>query len=541
MIVDALSLPHGKTISSDICIIGAGIAGIPIANEFINSGVSVVVVESGGLEPNAKMQSLNVGKNIGVPYYDLDQTRARAFGGTSHMWKCELGNSKLGVRLMGLDELDFKERDWVPNSGWPFTKKELDPFYKRAHTFCEIGPYTYSLEDWKDSLPDANVPLLNSESNIVTRIFQFARREVWFEKYRKVFDNAQNVTAYINATVLNIAAIESGKEISGLDAGTIDGKRFRFNAKTYILAVDAIEAARLLLHSNSTHHNGMGNLHDNVGRYFMERPHIWTGYIIPFKKELFNRIGLYKVHTVNGTPIMGKLALRPEIQEKERLLNFVTSIHPMNKNLVPQNVLKFKRVISNIRRGKISSATLKETIINFPAIPGHILKRIRRKIDKKYNYYLQQPNVFVLNPMSEQIPNPESRVMLINERDLFGQNRVSLKWQLTAQDINSIRRSQMLMRSELIKYGIGELVVELQDDSIPPRIHGGWHNMGTTRMHKEQKNGVVDANCRVHDMSNLYIAGPSVFPTGGYANPVLTTIAMSIRLADHLKTMRKLI
>jgi choline dehydrogenase-like flavoprotein len=538
VIIDANSLPDGKLVTSDLCIIGAGIAGLPVAYAFLDTGVSVTIVESGGLEPNATMQSLNTGKNIGVPYYDLDQTRARAFGGTSHMWTCELGNAKLGVRLMGLDEMDFEKRDWVPNSGWPFTKNELDPYYIKAHEFCEIGPYSYSVNDWRDALPAEDIPLLPDENTVTTRIFQFAGKELWYKKYKDVFEKARNISTYINATVLNIAAAESGNVIDHLEAGTPEGKRFRFKPKWYILAAGAIEAPRILLLSDSVHHNGLGNLYDNVGRYFMEHPHIWTGYIVPSSDKILNRIGLYKVHTVRNTTIMGKLALNHEIQRKEKLLNFVTSIHPMNKSFIPEGMLKFKKLIGAFIRGRISPENVVQAIHNLPDVGTQITRKVRRKIDRKYNYKLNQPNVLVMNPMAEQIPNPDSRVTLNNDRDMFGQNRVNLKWQLTSQDINSIRRSQQIMKSELKKHGIGDLVIELTDDSIPRRIHGGWHNMGTTRMHVDPKSGVVDQNCKVHGLSNLYIAGPSVFPTVGCANPVLTSIAMSFRLADYLRKNR---
>jgi len=141
-----------------------------------------------------------------------------------------------------------------------------------------------------------------------------------------------------------------------------------------------------------------------------------------------------------------------------------------------------------------------------------------------------------MNPMSEQIPNPESRVLLGSDKDIFGQERVELAWRLTSQDISSIRRSQELLGAEWRRYGLGELVVQLTDDSLPANIHGGWHHMGTTRMNDNPKQGVVDRNSRVHGIANLYIAGASVFPTVGCANPVLTLIALSLRLSEYLKT-----
>jgi choline dehydrogenase-like flavoprotein len=538
MIIDAQKIDNEKVIESDICIVGAGVAGIALACEFLDTRYSVTIVESGGLEPNTRMQSLNAGKNTGVPYYDLDRARIRAFGGTSHSWHCELGGAQLGVRLIGLDEIDFEKRDWVPNSGWPFSKRELDPYYEKAHRFCKIGPYSYELELWKNLLPAEDRPLLNSDTPVQTKIFQFAQKELWYEKYREVIQDSKNITAYINATVLNVITGESGRITEHLEAGTNDGKRLRFRAGKYILAPGGIETPRLMLLSNTTHHKGLGNQHDKVGRYFMEHPHIWSGYIVPSRRDLINRINLYKVHSVHQTPVMGKLALSAETQRKERLLNFTTSIHPVNKTFVPEGVVELKKFVNGIRGMQIGGSSfrhLTQAVKNIPDLLGHGYRKFRRTVDRRYKQFLREPNVLILNVMAEQVPNPESRVVLNNERDLFGQNRVSLNWHLTSQDINSIRRSQHLLGEELKGHGIGELIVELKDDSVPPDIHGGWHHMGTTRMHTDPKSGVVDENCRVHGIANLFIAGASVFPTVGYANPVLTTIALSMRLADYLK------
>jgi choline dehydrogenase-like flavoprotein len=537
MIIDSHDLPDGKTITSDICIVGAGVAGIALANEFLNLPYTVTIIESGGLEPNIRTQSLNMGKNIGVPYYELDQSRTRAFGGTSHHWCCELGGPQLGVRLIGLDEIDFEKREWVPNSGWPYPKRELDPYYEKAHAFFEIGPYTYNVNDWKHCLPEIDIPLFPPDHIVETKIFQFAKKELLYHKYREVIDRAKNVITYINATVLNIDTNESGREVSGLQAGTIDGRRFRFQAGRYILAAGGIEIPRLLLLSNNLHRNGLANEYDNVGRYFMEHPHIWTGYIIPANVDLFNKINLYKVHNVNNTAVMGKFTISADLQRQEKLLNFTTSIHPSNMFFVPDGVLQLKKTMSNLKRGRFSRTDRKQlsyALRKLPNVFTHAYRKLRRTIDRGFRHRQNMSNVLLLNPMTEQIPNPESRVTLGPERDLFGQNRVHLNWQLTSQDINSIRRSQNILGTELKKYGIGELVIELADDSIPHGIHGGWHHMGTTRMDNDPKKGVVDQNCRVHGLSNLFVAGASVFPTVGYANPVLTTVALTMRLADHL-------
>ena len=143
--------------------------------------------------------------------------------------------------------------------------------------------------------------------------------------------------------------------------------------------------------------------------------------------------------------------------------------------------------------------------------------------------------MFRLNHMTEQIPNPNSRVNLIDECDILGRKRVQLDWRLSSIDVRSIIRAQEIIDEELRRAKLGRLQIELKDDTPPHNLHGGYHNMGTTRMHIDPKKGVVNENCQVHGVSNLFIAGPSVFPTGGYSNPVLTIVALSLRLADYVK------
>ena len=139
----------------------------------------------------------------------------------------------------------------------------------------------------------------------------------------------------------------------------------------------------------------------------------------------------------------------------------------------------------------------------------------------------------------EQAPNPNSRVMLSDQKDALGVPRIKLDWQLTALDKRSIRQLYETLGQEAGRQRIGRIQLQdwlLEDEPMwPPYLGGGWHHMGTARMHEDPKQGVVDAQCKVHGLSNLYVAGSATFPTAGAANPTLTLIAMALRLSDHLK------
>jgi choline dehydrogenase-like flavoprotein len=543
MIVDARSLPQNETIETEICIVGAGPAGITLAREFINEEFRVCLLESGGLEPDKVTQSLYWGESVGHPYYPLDTARARFFGGTSHYWHIAIGDNRLGVRLRPLDEIDFEEREWVPYSGWPFGRSHLDPFYERAQSICQIGPFTYNVEDWEDPVKTPRLPFVNDR--VKTTIFQFGSRDLFFSEYRDEITRADNITTYLHANVINIETTETAQSVSRVRVACLEGNKFCVSAKLFILAMGGIETPRLLLLSNNVQSAGLGNQNDLVGRFFMEHPHLWSGIFIPSDPNIFSSTALYKVHTGNKVPIMGKLTLTEEVLRREKLLNYCVSIHPKlwpnlrHQITASKGVDSLKVLCSAISHGNIPddfSKHVGNVITDIGGIATNVQKKVMRTLEREFKRS-KKSKVFHLNHMAEQAPNPNSRVTLIGERDALGQNRIQLDWQLSPIDVRSIIRAQEIIDEELRRAGLGRLHIELHDETPPPDLHGGWHHMGTTRMHVDPKKGVVNENCRVHGISNLFIAGSSVFPTGGYANPVLTTVALVIRMADHIKKL----
>lgn len=280
MILDATNIEFNSAIKADVCIIGAGPAGITIARELIGTKFNVVLLESGRRAPDEKTQQLNTGKNVGQPYYDLHEARARAFGGTSHKWHLKLGDGQEGIRLRGLDKIDFEKRRWVPNSGWPFTKDELDSYYKRAHEIFKIGPYNYNVEDWEEI--DSSQVFFNESNIIDTTVFQFAKKNIFYNEYSYEIEKAKNITTYLNSTVLNITANENAAKIKKVVVATSDKKEFTVEASLFILATGGLENPRLLLLSNNVMKCGLGNQNGLVGRYFMEHPPFMEWNFFPF-------------------------------------------------------------------------------------------------------------------------------------------------------------------------------------------------------------------------------------------------------------------
>ena len=550
MIIDSRSLPANETIETDVCIIGAGTAGITLAREFIGQEFKVCLLESGGLKPDQETQSLYWGKNIGHPYFSLDTARSRYFCGSSNRWWITLGDNCFGARMRPLDEIDFEKRDCVPYSGWPFRKSHLEPFYERAQAICKIEPSTFDVNYWENPEKTPRLPL--NEDRVKTVIFKFGSQEPFTNNYPQEVIQAGNIVTHLYANAIEIETDDTTRTVTRLRVACLQGNKFSVSAKIFILAMGAIEIPRLLLLSNKKQSSGLGNQHDLVGKFFMEHLHFWSGIFVPTNQNIFKSTALYNnIHRINNVPILGKLALSEELIHREKLLNYVTALvptiamysslaHVFYPSIVSESVRSFRALRSQIFGGKLSKDVgkyLKNIINDIDNIKTTANHNIKRRLIRTFNK--KKIKFFRLESMSEQIPNPESRVILSTDCDLLGQNCVHLDWRLSPIDIQSAIRTQEILDQELRNAGLGRLYIELNDETPPEVITGGWHHMGTTRMHVDPKRGVVDENCLVHGISNLFIAGPSVFPTSGYANPILTIVALTVRLAEHIKKLMK--
>jgi choline dehydrogenase-like flavoprotein len=530
MVIDARAEDTGAVVEADVCIVGGGVAGITLAREFIGTPFEVCLLESGGLQQDAETQSLSAGENVGYPYYPLEAAGARCLGGSSALWHTPAGDHSVGARMRPLDPIDFEERDWVPFSGWPFRRCDLDPYYERAQALGRISPASYDVQDWAN--PDT-CPTVPFGDDVQTIVYKVCRQDLFTRAYRGEVSRAANVTTCLHANVLEIDASDMADHVTRLRARTVKGNELLVSARIYVLAAGGIETPRLMLLSNRQRPAGLGNQHDLVGRFFMEHLHFWSGMLVLPETHCFDGTAFYNdVHTVKDVAVIGKLALSERVLRRERLLNHNIQLIPDRRpdpftyrGLDERPKESFKALL----RGDVSGigAHLRNVVSGWDDLARAAVRRLRAAPSPR--------PVFVFANMTEQIPNPDSRVTLGRDLDAFGQPRARLDWKIAQQDISSAIRTQEIIGSALEKIGWGDFHRDLVEAVPPEGTHGGYHHMGTTRMHAHPTQGVVDPNCCVHGIDNLYIAGPSVFPTGGYANPVLTTLALSLRLADHVK------
>ena len=331
---------------------------------------------------------------------------------------------------------------------------------------------------------------------------------------------------------MELVADESGKHIDHVEVAGLWTSAFTVRARNFVLATGGIENARLLLVSRRHNHAGLGNQRDLVGRYFMEHPHIRSGVLIPDVDDLVDRIGLYSRHRGNGSQIIGMLTLSPQTLRKEGILNTAVSLSPSDEVRVSDTFRSMAIVVGALKkRRRPSDGLLRAHLSNVVSRPVQSVRTVATQTGRA----ARNRRVMQLTIHAEQSPNPSSRVSLSAELDPLGFPRARLDWQLNDLDYESVRRTQEIIDEAVQQSGIGRVEKKLGTERPPAAIRGQWHHIGTTRMHADPLQGVVDPDCRVHSLANLYVAGSSVFPTGGYANPTTTIVAMALRLADHLK------
>lgn len=524
MFIDAREVPDTTTVATEVCIVGAGAAGITLARELSDTPFRVCVLESGGFEYAPDTQDLYAGRSIGVPYGELDATRLRYFGGTTNHW---------GGWCRPLEPIDFEHREWIPYSGWPFSKQALDPFYRRAQTVCQLGSYRYDAAFLEEAASYNRLLPLDPE-RVATIAWQFSPPTRFGQTYRHELASARNLSVYLNANVVNLETNDSARKLTRVSVATLTGNRLFVEPKILVLSAGGIENARLLLLSNDREIAGLGNRHDLVGRFFMEHPSFYSGVIMPSERDsTFWSAYLSDWASSETGPrpeVYGGLSLSRTVQERERLLGYSASLH-IAPQVRPEGWQALKRLLRPVWGGEISDdlvSDLRRVLADLDEIVAAAYQKLRPE---------RPVEMLQIHNAAQQAPNPDSRVSLDEQRDPLGLPRPRLDWRLTALDKYTIRRSQEILAGELGRAGLGRLKLELPKDDTtwPSDLHYGNHHIGTTRMSDDPKWGVVDGNCCVHGIDNLYVAGSSVFPTSGYAPPTLTIVALALRLADHIK------
>lgn len=536
MIEDLRQLPPDSTITADICLIGAGAAGITIAQELAGSALRVCMVEGGGAQYEyQESQQLYAGNSVGVPVA-LEAGRLRFLGGTTNHW---------GGRCAPLDEQDFRQRDWIPHSGWPIDRAELDRYYVRARQVAGFSSPWLSDPDTLSylnvTLPAFNQQWLQPFLWHFTPVMKDAPAWHWATAYGPLLQQSSNIRTLLHANFAAFTTSADRTRVRSLTVRSMNGVSARIDAAKFVVCCGGIENARLLLLAAEANSGGFGNNNDLVGRFFMQHPRgpaalIVSPGLMARTQEQFN-ILLGR----DGLVVEVGLTLAPQLQQQERLLNCSGVLRyqgdPDSGVAVAQDIWR------SLQSGKWPP-DIGDKVGRVAGDFGDVLRGLEHRIAAGHSMDLEgsqgipsRSAILLLD--LEQAPNPDSRITLAADRDALGLRRVQANWQLGEMERRTAARFASVVGAEFARLGIGRCRLEpwLQDDQLPmgTALAETYHYIGTTRMADDPSAGVTDRNCAVHGMQNLFVAGSSVFPTAGQANPTLTIVALAVRLADHLK------
>lgn len=526
MITDLHSLEHSSKIDVDVCIIGSGASGITIARELIDSGLSVLLVESGGLQYDQPTQDLYKAENICFKQFPLETTRLRFLGGTTNHW---------GGMCRPLDEIDF-ERNYENMSSWPFSKKELMPYYHKAQKVCELGEFIY--DRYKTELDfSEDFPLHDKNKKFSPIFFQRSPPTRFGERYREQLEAASNVHVLLNANIKELEESPQGNEVTSAWVSTLSGTQAKIKAKKFILSAGGLENARILLLSNKKNKAGIGNQHDLVGRSYMDHIGAYIGKAL-FKNPIDVNTIFFQEKKVRDAQLGAFLAPSNELIKQHKCGNFRLHFTPGTEaDLSIEELKSIVQDISNLNWPDNIISKLSNLISNADTLSNLAYKNIFDTSDQlfKTNYKKSGQLCNVLVNM-EQSPNYQSRITLGDKLDALDLPLLRFDWQLSENETHTLDIAIREFTSMLGHSRAGRFKMSSQVAEGKPEYSISCHHSGTTRMSDDPSKGVVNKDCRVHGIENLYVSGSSVFPTTGWANPTLSIVALSIRLADTIKS-----
>ena len=534
MIIDGRAIPDGAEREADVCVVGSGPAGLFLSERLAeNTSLSVAVLESGDLDFDPDIQRLAEGEVAGQRYFPLIETRIRQFGGTSWSW---------GGILSELDAIDFEDRPWVSDSGWPLRQEDLKPYVRSALDACGFsGGDNRPVSRWLEAGELPTGPSLRLESvhgsDMDTTTVNYLGPIRFGRTRRDYFARSSGITLYLRSSVTELRTRPQSSAVAAASVASVGGHRWSMKARVFVLAAGGIENPRLLLASRATSERGLGNSSGMVGRYFMEHPRMTDRVWLP--KEARTSDDLLPI-AADGLHF-GRIRMPDERQRRERLLNYYANLYVGFAGQEGPQWESVRRMAISMRRPWNESPFLQDArggpmgfyLSDFGRAMRHPVKTAVSAVGGA----LRLPRLrryITIDSSIEQPPRADNRVVLDTRRDRLGVPLPKLHWTVGESVRETYEKGFQMILDHLASRIPGLSEQRIVRGAWPDDIHATWHHIGTTRMAADPKNGVVDPNCRVHDLENLYVAGSSVFPTGGATAPTLTIIALACRLADHL-------
>ncbi|KQP49958.1 FAD-dependent oxidoreductase [Pseudorhodoferax sp. Leaf274] len=507
-------------IQADVCIVGGGAAGVTLAVTLARPDLKVVLIESGSLQLEGETQQLYNARQTGLRYYNMAACRLRYFGGTTNHWSGYCREN---------DPIDYEGRPDMGVPAWPITYDEISPYVKKAISVmrlpaAEFDPFVKAA---RHGVPRER--LIDSMSDdFETKVFQIVPKRRIHDLHGEALAAQGALDIYLHANVTHLQLNPQANRVVSATVKTLGGTASVVKAKAFVLCAHAVENARLLLASNDVMPMGIGNRSDHVGRYFMEHANVQSGLLFPSAKFPV----LYNYRWATRYDTNANLGFSAKAMRREKLLQYYCRFVPIPLDQTMEGA--YGHLIGDFwSRGSLATIEALKTVAgDMPGAARFITSRLRDGVPPVAAYELDH--------RIEQAPNPDSRVTLGPARDALGVPEVVLHWALNDLDYHTFSRGQELMRESVERLGLGRVEAPpLTPERIRESVKGHFHHIGTTRMSARPEDGVVDRDCRVHGVGNLYVGGSSIFTTAGYSGPTMMIVAFALRLAEHLQTTWK--
>lgn len=522
---------HGEGFSPDsglwdLCIVGAGAAGLALAAEFLGTSSAVIVLESGLWDADPLDSKLNELCSEGLRHDGWREGRLRGLGGTTRAW---------GGQLVPMMASELQERPWIPGSGWPLTLEQLDPYYRRVEQLLktEGPPYDQTnFERLRIKAPEFD------RQDLRIRFSQWTAlgRRNFAVRWRRQLEKSRNVTVLLDATAMAVRCPGRASHCESVEVRSRSGAHASIHARAFVIASGGLETARLLLASPLPAGGSVANSSGLVGRYFQDHVSFIAGTIRPAQRRTVQ--ALFDPRYAGGTMFSVKVEPTERAMRSNRWLHAMAHVAFQ----IPDALgwMEVRRILRSIQAGRLEVPSLDEALAMLRGA-GELTRLVLARALSNRRRSPDAGSILLLVDC-EQAPNPDSRVYLDHAggEDPFGMPRLRLDWRLSELEHRTLTGFARRVAQEFERLGLGQVELARDPDfalrDCPGAARDIFHHMGTTRMSLAPSGGVTDPNLRCHDVDNLYIAGPSVFPASGVANPTFTAVALTLRLADHLKS-----
>ena len=441
MIYD-LERPNGSPPSqSSVCIVGAGAAGISLAVELAKQGVSVHLLESGGLHGEPATQALYESEVSGLRHNGIHTGRFRVLGGTTTQW---------GGQILELDDQDFEARPWVPDSGWPFAKAELTPFYRRA---LEIEGLSKAIADDRAVWKMLNIAAPDFGATLIPFFTRWCPEPDFGRLFASPLRDNPRISVFLHANASEVVLSADRQNIAGIHCRTLAGNSQLFTAERYVFCAGGIETARLLLQPVGDSGSLPWNASGLTGRYFQDHIDSTLIEVLPRSRRQFHRWfdNVYR----SGIKYHPKIKLSFAEQRRSECLNIgaTCEFHTSRS----ERLAEFRQIAKSVVRGDVSRQQMLRLVRGLPDAGLLLRQALRFKLQGRA-FNPDELGIF-LRIHCEQAPNRESRVVLTSARDALGMLKARLDWRITDLEIATMRHFARTVETAFASVGFGEIRV----------------------------------------------------------------------------------